>query len=40
MDKSYSEISEIMKMKTGTVKSTLSRGRLNIAEKIKEFNSI
>ena len=36
-DKSYEEIAAIMHMNPGTVKSTLSRGRLNVAKQIKEY---
>jgi RNA polymerase sigma-70 factor (ECF subfamily) len=35
--RSYEEIAEIMNMNTGTVRSTLSRGRLNVAKQIKEY---
>ncbi|MBN1198632.1 MAG: sigma-70 family RNA polymerase sigma factor [Bacteroidales bacterium] len=35
--KSYEEIAGIMKMNMGTVKSTLSRGRLAVAKKMKEY---
>ena len=34
--KSYEEISNITGMKLGTVKSKLSRGRLNLRDKLKE----
>lgn len=37
MGKSYEEISAIMEINIGTVKSTLSRGRLNVANQIKEY---
>ena len=36
-DKSYDEIAAIMNMNPGTVKSTLSRGRLNVAKQIKGY---
>ncbi len=35
--RSYEEIAEIMNMNTGTVRSALSRGRLNGAMQIKEY---
>jgi RNA polymerase sigma-70 factor (ECF subfamily) len=37
MGKTYEEISEILNMRVGTVKSTLSRGRLILAKEIKEY---
>ncbi len=37
--KSYEEIAIIMNMNPGTVKSTLSRGRLTIAKQMKEYFS-
>jgi RNA polymerase sigma-70 factor (ECF subfamily) len=40
MGKSYDEIAQIMKTNIGTVKSTLSRGRLNVAKQIEEYCKI
>jgi RNA polymerase sigma-70 factor (ECF subfamily) len=37
MGKSYDEIAQIMKVNIGTVKSTLSRGRLNVAKQIEDY---
>lgn len=35
--KSYNEIAEIMKLNPGTVKSTIARGRINIAKQIEDY---
>jgi RNA polymerase sigma-70 factor (ECF subfamily) len=37
--RTYEEIAGIMKMKPGTVKSTLARGRMEVARKIKAYQS-
>lgn len=40
LDRSYEEIATIMNMSVGSVKSTLSRGRLKVANEIKEYDRL
>lgn len=40
LGKSYEEIASIMNMSMGTVKSTLSRGRLKVAKNIKDYDRL